>query len=112
MTQTPQTTQAKYALGQIVRHRRHSFRGVVFDVDPRFANSEEWYLSIPEQDRPDKEQPFYHLLADNGDHYYVAYVSERNLEPDDSGEPVDHPDIGVMFGAFMNGHYAPHMALN
>ena len=63
-------TRAKYSLGQVVRHRKHPFRGVVFDVDPRFSNTEEWYEAIPEESRPAKDQPFYHLLAENEQSYY------------------------------------------
>lgn len=78
-------TRAKYHLGQIVRHKKHPFRGVIFDVDPEFANTEEWYEAIPEENRPVKDQPFYHLLAENDQSYYVAYVSEQNLVADYSG---------------------------
>ena len=84
---------AKFTIGQIVKHRIHPFRGVIFDVDPIFANTEEWWLSIPEELRPRKDQPFYHLLAENDQSYYVAYVSEQNLIADYSGEPVDHPNL-------------------
>ena len=103
---------AKYNLGQIVRHRKHPFRGVVFDVDAEFANTEEWYESIPEDSRPAKEQPFYHLLAENDHSFYVAYVSEQNLVADYSGEPVEHPDIPDMFGPFQDGQYSLHFQLN
>ena len=103
---------AKYNLGQIVRHRKHPFRGVVFDVDPEFANTEEWYESIPEDSRPAREQPFYHLLAENDHSFYVAYVSEQNLVADYSGEPVEHPDIPDMFGPFQDGQYPLHFQLN
>jgi len=105
-------TQAKYRLGQIVRHRKHPFRGVVFDVDAIFSNTEEWYESIPEENRPNKDQPFYHLLAENEQSYYVAYVSEQNLEPDWSGEPVDHPDVVEMFGELLDDGYALQAQLN
>lgn len=105
-------TQAKYHLGQVVRHRKHPFRGVVFDVDASFSNTEEWYESIPEENRPIKDQPFYHLLAENEQSYYVAYVSEQNLVPDRSGEPVDHPDLPEMFGEFQDGFYPLHFQLN
>ena len=88
---------AKFTIGQIVKHRVHPFRGVIFDVDPIFANTEEWWLSIPEELRPRKDQPFYHLFAENETSYYVAYVSEQNLLPDSTGEPVDHPNIGEYF---------------
>jgi heat shock protein HspQ len=84
---------AKFKIGEIVRHRIYPFRGVVFDVDPIFANTEEWWLSIPEEIRPAKDQPFYHLLAENSESEYVAYVSEQNLVRDTSGEPIRHPDV-------------------
>lgn len=103
---------AKYYLGQVVRHRKHPFRGVVFDVDAMFSNTEEWYAAIPEDSRPAKDQPFYHLLAENDHSYYVAYVSEQNLVPDYSGEPIDHPDLPDLFGDFEDGHYPLHFQLN
>ena len=96
---------AKYSLGQVVRHREHPFRGVIFDVDPEFANTEEWYESIPEESRPSRNQPFYHLYAETEATYYVAYVSEQNLMPDDSGEPVGHPQAALIFESFEEGHY-------
>ena len=103
---------AKFRIGEIVRHRLHPFRGVIFDVDPEFANTEEWWLSIPEEMRPRKDQPFYHLFAENETSYYVAYVSEQNLIADYSGVPVDHPDIGDLFGPFEDGSYPLHFQLN
>lgn len=84
---------AKFQIGQIVRHRTHPFRGVVFDVDPVFDNTEEWWDAIPADARPAKDQPFYHLLAENAETEYVAYVSEQNLLPDDSDEPLRHPKL-------------------
>ena len=96
---------AKYAIGQVVRHRIFPFRGVIFDVDPTFANTDEWWESIPEDIRPRKDQPFYHLLAENNENTYVAYVSEQNLLPDDSGEPVGHPHAALIFDGFQDGHY-------
>ncbi|WP_068115747.1 heat shock protein HspQ [Tropicimonas marinistellae] len=107
-----QKSVAKYHLGQVVRHRKHPFRGVVFDVDAIFSNTDEWYDAIPEDSRPAKEQPFYHLLAENDQSYYVAYVSEQNLVPDYSGEPVDHPDLPDLFGEFRDGVYPLHFQLN
>lgn len=103
---------AKFHLGQIVRHRKHPFRGVIFDVDPEFSNTEEWYDAIPADSRPRRDQPFYHLLAENAHSYYVAYVSEQNLVPDDSGEPVDHPDVPDLFGDFEGDRYPLHFTLN
>jgi heat shock protein HspQ len=96
---------AKFAIGQVVRHRIFPFRGVIFDVDPEFGNTEEWWLSIPEDIRPRKDQPFYHLLAENDQNTYVAYVSEQNLLPDDTGEPVGHPHAALLFDGFEDGHY-------
>ena len=98
---------AKFQIGQIVRHRLFSFRGVVFDIDPEFANTEEWWLSIPEDMRPSKDQPFYHLLAENSDSEYVAYVSEQNLLADESGEPVRHSQIAEIFVRDKAGGYRP-----
>jgi len=97
--------QAKFRIGQVVKHRIHPFRGVIFDVDAIFANSEEWWLSIPEELRPRKDQPFYHLFAENATSYYVAYVSEQNLLPDSSGEPVEHPDVSDYFAELHGDHY-------
>ena len=99
------TRTAKFQIGQIVRHRIFSFRGVVFDIDPEFNNTEEWWLSIPESVRPHKDQPFYHLLAENDDSAYVAYVSEQNLEVDDTGQPIGHPQASLLFDAFKEGQY-------
>jgi heat shock protein HspQ len=101
----PAVTSARFAIGDVVRHRMLDFRGVIFDVDPVFANSEEWYDSIPEQIRPAKDQPFYHLLAENAESSYVAYVSQQNLVVDDEDEPVDHPAIDGLFDAFEPGRY-------
>ena len=99
------TRLAKYAIGQVVRHRVYPFRGVIFDVDPPFSNTEEYWLSIPQHIRPHKDQPFYHLLAENDDSSYVAYVSEQNLLEDDSGQPVTHPQATLIFESFKEGHY-------
>ena len=105
-------TRAKYHLGQVVRHRKHPFRGVVFDVDAMFSNTDAWYNAIPEDSRPKKDQPFYHLLAENDQSFYVAYVSEQNLVADYSCEPVDHPDVEDFFGPFSDGHYPLQGQLN
>ena len=91
---------AKFAIGQVVKHRLFSFRGVIFDVDPEFNNSDEWYQSIPESARPRKDQPFYHLLAENEETEYTAYVSEQNLVIDDAREPVRHPQVRDYFEGY------------
>jgi heat shock protein HspQ len=97
--------QARFRIGQVVRHRIHPFRGVIFDVDPEFSNTDEWWEAIPEHNRPSKDQPFYHLLAENETSYYHAYVSEQNLLPDETGEPVDHPQVPELFGDLDGGQY-------
>ena len=99
--------EAKFSIGQVVRHRFYPFRGVVFDVDPTFSNTEEWWQSIPENVRPRKDQPYYHLLAENDKRSYMAYVSEQNLLPDQSGKPVRHPQVKDMFGDLEDGFYEP-----
>jgi len=102
----PPVAEARFAIGEVVRHRLLAFRGVVFDIDPVFANSEEWYAAIPEDVRPKRDQPFYHLLAENADSSYIAYVSQQNLEHDESDEPIDHPAISGLFEPFDHGRYA------
>jgi heat shock protein HspQ len=103
--QAPPVAHARFSIGDVVRHRMFEFRGVIFDIDPVFANSEEWYQAIPEDIRPRKDQPFYHLLAENAESSYIAYVSQQNLLPDDEDEPVDHPAIEGMFEPFAEGRY-------
>lgn len=102
--------EAKFSIGQVVKHKLFPFRGVVFDVDPEFMNTDEWLTSIPEPIRPSKDQPFYHLFAENSDSHYVAYVSEQNLVADDDDEPIDHPQIGMIFDHAEDGGYKlrPH----
>ena len=102
---TPPVSHARFSIGDVVKHRLFEFRGVVFDIDPVFANSEEWYDSIPEDVRPRRDQPFYHLLAENAESSYVAYVSQQNLVTDDSEEPVDHPAISGIFDGYQDGRY-------
>jgi heat shock protein HspQ len=115
-TQTPksglqraefETRVAKFRLGDVVRHRVFPFRGVVFDIDPVFNNTEEWWLSIPEEVRPHKDQPFYHLFAENAENEYIAYVSEQNLLPDTSGDPIRHPQVREVFVEDGRGAFRP-----
>ena len=107
------TRHAKFQIGQVVRHRVFPFRGIIFDVDPEFANTEEWYEAIPAAVRPSKDQPFYHLLAENADSEYIAYVSEQNLLEDSDGGPLRHPQLNQLFARDSAGQYrlrgqAPH----
>ena len=99
-------TSTQFAIGQVVKHRLYEFRGVIIDVDPEFSNTEEWWESIPEEVRPRRDQPFYHLLAENESTAYEAYVSEQNLLIDETGEPVNHPQVGEVFGEFLGNSYA------
>lgn len=101
----PPISSARFGVGDVVRHRLFDFRGVVFDVDPVFANSDEWYEAIPEEIRPRRDQPFYHLLAENDDSTYVAYVSQQNLVGDGGAGPVDHPGIDDLFDRYSDGRY-------
>ena len=103
--EAPRRTRARFAIGDIVRHKEHDFRGVIFDIDPVFANSEGWYESIPLEIRPRREQPFYHLLAEAEDSSYVGYVSQQNLLADCEGGPVDHPSLANIFEDYHGGRY-------
>ena len=105
LVDAPLKTRARFAIGDVVRHRLYDFRGVVFDIDPVFANSEEWYESIPQDVRPDREQPYYHLLAENGESSYIAYVSQQNLTGDSDAGPIDHPSVDELFDTFAQGRY-------
>ncbi len=106
MVQTPTISKSPlFNIGQVVRHRHFPFRGVIFDVDPEFANSEEWWESIPAEIRPEKDQPYYHLFAENDESSYEAYVSQQNLMPDATDEPINHPDVPELFGDLKNGLY-------
>src|SRR3954447_16484462 len=105
MTRTIDMPSARFAIGKVVKHRIFDFRGVIFDVDPEFANSEDWYEAIPEALRPSKDQPFYHLLAENSETSYVAYVSQQNLVHDEDAEEIDHPAIDGLFDRFTEGRY-------
>jgi len=101
----PHLAEARYGIGAVVKHRIYPFRGVVFDIDPTFSNTEEWWESIPAEVRPRKDQPFYHLLAENAETEYVAYVSEQNLLPDTSSEPLRHPQIDEIFAKLPDGSF-------
>jgi heat shock protein HspQ len=105
MVEAPRQTKARFAIGDIVRHKLYDFRGVIFDIDPVFANREEWYEAIPAEARPAREQPFYHLLAENAEASYVAYVSQQNLLADGAAGPVDHPSLAQIFDDFNGERY-------
>ena len=107
----PLHVNSRFGIGDVVKHRLFDFRGVIFDIDPVFANSEEWYQSIPEEIRPRRDQPFYHLLAENEDSSYVAYVSQQNLLADSEGGAVDHPDVQQLFEQFDGSRYRMRRSL-
>lgn len=98
--------EAKFAIGQVVKHRLYPFRGVIFDVDPEFCNTQQWWESIPEAARPRRDQPFYHLYAENEETEYIAYVSEQNLLLDDSNVPLRHPSVAELFEPGAEGYLA------
>ena len=100
-----ETVETEYSLGQVVKHKFLDFRGVIYDVDPEFSNTEEWYESIPLAIRPIKEQPFYQVFAENDQVFYSAYDSQQNLLVDDSNTPIEHPDVPVFFGGFDGASY-------
>lgn len=105
LIEAPRNSVARFGIGDIVRHKIYDFRGVIFDIDPVFANSEEWYQSIPKEVRPAREQPYYHLFAENEDSSYIAYVSQQNLMADADGGPVEHPNVDQLFEDFADGRY-------
>ena len=107
----PRKVNTRFAIGDVVRHRMFDFRGVIFDIDPVFANSEEWYESIPQEIRPRRDQPYYHLFAENEESSYVAYVSQQNLVADGESGPVDHPQVPELFEDFTRGRYKMRRAL-
>ena len=110
--EAPRASRARFAIGDIVRHRHYDFRGVVFDIDPVFANSEEWYEAIPNEARPHREQPFYHLFAESEDSSYIAYVSQQNLLGDGAGGPVEHPALAQVFENYDGARYRLRQALS
>ena len=112
MTNGKMINRAKFSIGDLVRHRVFPFRGVIFDVDPEFANSEEWYESIPDEIRPRKDQPFYHLFAENDETEYIAYVSEQNLLVDENRAPVRHPQVDEVFEQLPDGDYRSRETLS
>ena len=98
---------AKFGIGEVVSHRFRPFRGVIFDVDPLFNHTEDWWLSIPEEVRPSKDQPYYHVFAETDDSTYVAYVSEQNLISDPAEGPCRHPQLELVFDGYEDGRYVP-----
>ncbi len=102
-------TQARFSVGELTRHRLFSYRGVVVDVDATFEGTDEWYEAMA-RTRPPKDRPWYHVLVHKADH--MTYVAERNLEPDPSSEPIDHPLLGSFFDAFRDGRYCRERSLN
>ena len=94
-----------FNIGDIVKHRIYPFRGVIVDVDPEFSNTEEWYQSIPAEIRPSRNQPYYHLMAENTETFYTAYVSQQNLVDDGENGPLEHPDLDEIFSGMEKGKY-------
>lgn len=101
---------ASFGIGQVVHHRLFHYRGVVFDVDPDFQGSDEWFEKNVKAGNPSREEPWYHILIDQDGR--VAYVAERNLEADGSDDPVEHPLLENFFKGFDGDHYQPRQTLN
>ena len=100
---------ARFSVGDIIHHKLFDYRGVIYDVDPQFMLSEEWYEQVA-RSRPPKDEPWYHVLVDNGDQ--ETYVAEQNLEPDVSGDPIHHPLMNEIFAAFEAGRYTTRERTN
>lgn len=96
------TDRAKYGVGQIIHHKMFDYRGVIFDVDPSFSQSDQWY-DLMTQAKPRKDQPWYHVLVDGSD--YITYVAEQNLELDELGTPINHPELKKYFTDIEAGVY-------
>lgn len=101
--------EALFHVGQLINHRKFGYRGVVFDVDPVYAGTPEWYEAMAKS-QPPKDKPWYHVLVHGADH--TTYVAERHLTADESGEPVSHPMIDSVFSRFENGVYFLPMSHN
>lgn len=101
---------AKFTVGQIVEHKLFGYRGLVFDVDPVFSSSEDWYEQMA-RSRPPKDAPWYHVLVDGADH--VTYVAERNLETaENTDDPIEHPLLGEFFASGAPQGYTPRGTVN
>ena len=100
---------AKFQVGQVIHHRRFDYRGVIVDVDATFQGSEAWYQAMA-QSRPPKDKPWYHVLVHRAEH--MTYVAERNLEADESGEPIVHPVLDQYFDGLREGLYVRERTLH
>ncbi len=103
------TFRANFRVGQLIHHKLFDYRGAVVDVDPVFGGDDEWYEAMA-RSRPPKDKPWYHVLVHDAEH--MTYVAERNLEPDDSGEPIRHPVLDQVFGEFRDGAYVSLRVVN
>jgi heat shock protein HspQ len=104
---------AQFTIGQVVRHSEQSIRGFILVVDAEYSSTEYLWQSVPQEARPARDQPFYRLLAEDDSVAYLAYVSEQNLQIDESGEPLQNPQVAEMFGEFLGDSYAkPNRYLN
>ncbi len=92
----------KFSPGQVIHHRKYDYRGVIVDVDPEFAGTEQWYDQVAVS-QPPKERPWYHVLVHGAEH--MTYVAEQHLEQDTSGQQIDHPALGRFFDHFSHGRY-------
>jgi len=102
-------TSTRFSVGELVHHRLFDYRGVIFDVDPIFQGTEEWYREVAKS-RPPKDKPWYHVLVNDALH--TTYVAERNLEPDERTAPINHPLVEQIFNRFENGRYVRDIQSN
>ncbi len=100
---------ASFYIGQVIKHQKYGYRGVIFDVDPIFSSSDEWYQMMAKS-KPPKDRPWYHVLVDCGSH--TTYVAERHLAADNEGAPISHPLVNQYFSKFKDGQYISEVARN
>lgn len=92
----------RFRAGQIVRHLKFGYRGVVYSVDPQFALGEDWYEQVA-RSRPPKDAPWYHVLVDAAAH--TTYVAERHLAPAEDTSQITHPLLGEYFSGYDGSAY-------
>ena len=103
------THTAEFRIGQVIRHLRFDYIGVIFDIDPSFAGTEEWYEKVA-RSRPPKDKPWYHVLVDGAEH--TTYVAERHLAPAEPPRPIAHALVDHLFGSFDGEGYRPRQPVN
>ncbi len=101
--------QAKFEVGQIIHHKLFDYAGVIFDVDPVFSGTDEWYEAVAKS-RPPKDAPWYHVLVHES--AQTTYVAERNLEASEEPQRIVHPFMDSLFGRLEGRRYIPKQQMN